>query len=91
TMKQHIVHFTQILLLGFIAISMIACFHKEDFDMSMLAKEQNLPYDLALPLVDVNLTVANLTGGLDMFVPDKEGLVHIIYGPPIPTFYSVAD
>ncbi|MEG1499079.1 MAG: hypothetical protein RSA02_04955 [Bacteroidales bacterium] len=79
------------LILIIIAASLsTACFRKEDFDMGMLAKEQDVSYDLAVPMMDTRLTIENLMdmdGGL--FVPDQDGLVHLIYAQPNVFVYEV--
>lgn len=57
----------------------VSCFHKEDFDMDRLASD-SLRYDIAMPLVDVRLTIENIIdpkGGL--FRPDENGLLHLVY------------
>lgn len=90
-MKHSIWSFARVLLVVTLTSTLAACFHKEDFDFNMLAKEQDIKYDLALPLVSAELTIANLTGDLDLFHPDKDDLVHLIYTPAIPSYYSFGD
>ncbi len=56
-----------------------SCLRKEDFDRDMFA-DSGVNYDVAIPLTDTKLTMANLIdlkGGL--FVPDDTSLLHIIY------------
>lgn len=56
-----------------------SCLRKEDFDRDMFA-DSGVNYDIAMPLTDTRLTMANLIdlkGGL--FVPDDTSLLHIIY------------
>lgn len=57
----------------------VSCIHQEDFDMDRLASD-SVRYDIAMPLVDIRLTLENLIdpkGGL--FVPDETGLLHLVY------------
>ena len=56
-----------------------SCYRQEDFNRDMFA-DSGFEYDVAIPLTDTRLTMANLMdlkGGL--FVPDDTSLLHIIY------------
>jgi hypothetical protein len=58
-----------------------SCYKKEDFDLNMLANEQSVAYDLALPLFETKVTIDDLLSHLNssQIITDDKGLVHFIY------------
>ena len=57
----------------------VSCFRAEDFDTDRMS-DIKMDYDIALPLADTRLDMENLmdlAGGV--YVPDEEGLLHIVY------------
>lgn len=77
----------------FVLLSVSSCFKKEDFDLDMLAKKQEISYDLAMPLVDTRLSIDHLVeAGNGLFVTDEETrLISLIYKTEKPQTLSLSD
>lgn len=71
-----------------------SCFRDEDFDLDMLAKDQNVDYDLAVPLFETRLTIANLLsvfGRDENFPAGDDGLVHLVYALDKPLRFDIGN
>ncbi|MDR1973649.1 MAG: hypothetical protein LBQ31_03130 [Bacteroidales bacterium] len=71
----------KILTILAMATLLVSCYKKEDFNLGMLANEQDIQYDIALPLFETKFTVDNILYQLksDRIITDNEGLVHFIF------------
>ncbi len=72
----------------------VSCFRDEDFDLDMLAKEQDVDYDLAVPLFETRLTIANLLsvfGREENFPTGSDGLVHLVYAIDKPLRFDIGN
>lgn len=71
-----------------------SCFREEDFNLNMLANKQDVDYDLAVPLFETRLTIANLLsvfGQSENFPTGEDGLVHLVYALPEPLRFEVGN
>ncbi len=69
-----------------------SCYRDEDFNLKMLAGRQDVDYDLAVPMFETRLTIANLLsvfGQPENFTEDRNGLVHLVYALPKPLRFDV--
>ena len=78
------------------ALSMLgwSCFREEDFNLDMLANKQDVDYDVALPLFETRLTIANLLsvfGQSENFPTGEDGLVHLVYALPEPLRFDIGE
>ena len=71
-----------------------SCYRPEDFDLDMMANRQEVDYDLAVPLFETRLTIANLLsvfGQSENFPMGDDGLVHLVYALPKPLRFDIGD
>lgn len=68
-----------------------SCFKREDFDFNMLATQQKVDYDLALPLISTQLSLGKILGNTDLVYADKDGLLHLVYKPKNSWSLSIGD
>ncbi|MDE6439668.1 MAG: hypothetical protein K2K51_01415, partial [Bacteroidales bacterium] len=69
-------------LMVVVSVLSVSCYREEDFNLKMIAKEQDVDYDLAIPLFETRLTIANLLsifGRPENFPTASDGLVHLVY------------
>lgn len=81
-------------LLAVLSVLSVACYREEDFNLKMLAKEQDVDYDLAVPLFETKLTIANLLsvfGRDENFPMGEDGLVHLVYALDKPLRFDIGD
>lgn len=81
-------------LLVALSILSVACYREEDFNLKMMAKDQTVDYDLALPLFETKLTIANLLsvfGREENFPVGEDGLVHLVYALPEPLVVPIGS
>lgn len=81
-------------LLAALSILSVACYREEDFNLKMLANEQDVNYDLAVPLFETKLTIANLLsvfGREENFPMGEDGLVHLVYALDKPLRFDIGD
>ncbi len=73
------------------AALLTSCFKKEDFDLGMIAGQQDIDYDIAAPLFETKFTVDDLLFQLKSanVQTDGEGLVHFIF--PEQSFVNLWD
>ena len=81
-------------LLVVVSMISVSCFREEDFDLDMIAKEQDVNYDLAVPLFETRLTIANLLrifGRDENFPTASDGLVHLVYALDKPLRFDIGN
>ncbi len=81
-------------LLAALSILSVACYREEDFNLNMLANEQDVNYDLAVPLFETKLTIANLLsvfGREENFPTGPDGLVHLVYAIDKPLRFDIGN
>ncbi len=73
------------------AVLLTSCFKKEDFNLGMIAGQQDIDYDIAAPLFETKFTVDDLLYQLRSanLQTDGEGLVHFIF--PKQSFVNLWD
>lgn len=72
----------------------VSCYREEDFNLKMIANEQDVNYDLAVPLFETRLTIANLLsifGRDENFPTASDGLVHLVYALDKPLRYEIGS
>ncbi|MDR0618643.1 MAG: hypothetical protein LBG17_01955 [Bacteroidales bacterium] len=64
-----------------VAALLTSCFKKEDFNLDMIADNQDVSYDLALPLFETKFTIDDILHQLNnsQLVTDNDGLVHFVF------------
>ena len=77
-MKKRILGYSFLLAICLLASS---CMKEGDLDFSNLELDDTFVYDLPIPLVDANLSMADLLKNIDnqFLTSDEDGLLHIIY------------
>lgn len=83
--------FSKCALWGLVLFVCAACVREGDFDMDKFSGI-GIDYDIAMPLTETRLTMENLIdlqGGV--FVPDEEGLLHIVYASEPSVFPLVGE
>lgn len=81
-------------LLAVLSVLSVGCYREEDFNLGMLANEQDVNYDLAVPLFETRLTIANLLsvfGRDENFPMGEDGLVHLVYALDKPLRFDIGD
>lgn len=77
-----------------VSVLSVSCYREEDFNTSMIANEQDVNYDLAIPLFETRLTIANLLsvfGRPENFPTGSDGLVHLVYALDKPLHYNIGN
>ncbi|MDE6113191.1 MAG: hypothetical protein K2G46_07290, partial [Bacteroidales bacterium] len=72
----------------------VSCYREEDFNLKMIANEQDVNYDLAVPLFETRLTIANLLsifGRDENFPTASDGLVHLVYALDKPLRFDIGS
>ncbi len=72
----------------------VSCYREEDFNLKMIANEQDVDYDLAIPLFETRLTIANLLsmfGRPENFPTASDGLVHLVYTLDKPLRFDIGN
>ncbi|MDE5606112.1 MAG: hypothetical protein K2I68_02300, partial [Bacteroidales bacterium] len=81
-------------LLAVVAMLSVSCYREEDFNLKMIANNQDVNYDLAVPLFETRLTIANLLsvfGRDENFPTGPDGLVHLVYALEKPLRFDIGN
>ena len=81
-------------LMVVVSMLSVSCYREEDFNLDMIANEQDVNYDLAIPLFETRLTIANLLsifGRPENFPTGSDGLVHLVYALDKPLRYEIGS
>ncbi len=62
-----------------LTIFAVSCIKEKDFDFEHITITENFSYDLALPLVDANMSLGDMLKSVQMAQTDTTGLLHLIY------------
>lgn len=77
-----------------VSVLSVSCYREEDFNTSMIANNQDVNYDLAVPLFETRLTIANLLsvfGRDENFPTGSDGLVHLVYALDKPMRFNIGN
>lgn len=81
-------------LLVVVSLLSVSCYREEDFNLKMIANNQDVNYDLAVPLFETRLTIANLLsvfGRDENFPTGPDGLVHLVYALDQPLRFDIGN
>lgn len=81
-------------LMVVVSVLSVSCYREEDFNASMIANNQDVNYDLAVPLFETRLTIANLLsvfGRDENFPTGSDGLVHLVYALDKPMRFNIGS
>ncbi|MDE5736010.1 MAG: hypothetical protein K2H65_02900, partial [Bacteroidales bacterium] len=81
-------------LMVVVSVLSVSCYREEDFNLKMIANEQDVNYDLAIPLFETRLTIANLLsvfGRPENFPTASDGLVHLVYALDKPLRFDIGN
>lgn len=81
-------------LMVVVSVLSVSCYREEDFNLKMMANNQDVNYDLAVPLFETRLTIANLLsvfGRDENFPTGSDGLVHLVYALEKPLRFDIGN